>query len=303
MTSPSKMDYCPVNVRWADWGKDPSVVLAGRSAFLPALQHEQPFDASSVHYIARINESLAGYLCIDHDGHIALAATTDDHAVDIIDALLRFAVMDTPKRGLSQLSAPVSHPWHEALQRLYFSTEHSKDKNMLVRFLPPDRTANATGSSLVRLEKLDDFRSFAVSLARQARRSIIIFSEDLEGWLYDNDEFTAALMELAQKSRNSSVRLLIRDSRQLLLHGHRLLRASHRASDKITLRKLPSIQSEKHPCFMIVDDNGLLFRQDPQVLQGIGYTDYRARAKPLLEQFEQLWARSGTDPDLRQHTV
>ena len=61
--------------------------------------------------------------------------------------------------------------------------------------------------------------------------------------------------------------------------------------------------SEKFPCYMIVDDNGLLFRQDPQVVQGIGYTDYRARVKPLLEEFRLLWARSTTDPDLRALTL
>ena len=69
------------------------------------------------------------------------------------------------------------------------------------------------------------------------------------------------------------------------------------------IRKLPSILSEKYPNYMITDDNGLLYRQDPQVVHGIGYTDYRARVKPLLEDYKLLWSRSTSDPDLRAQTL
>lgn len=304
MTDNNTVAYYPVSVRRLDWSTSRSDILAVRSALEAGLANEQADDAAALHYIASdITDLQVGYLSIGRDGLIRLATSQAEPVADISAALLRFAVMDTPRHGLSQLSAPAGHPWQAALLQLQFSTEHSPDKSTLSLLLPPDRSANATGSPLVRLENLEDFRRFAVTLVEQAHRSVIIFSEDLEAWLYDNDEFAAALMTFVQRSRNSNVHILIRDTRPLLLHGHRLLRASHRASDKIAIRRLPTIQSEKHPCYLIVDDNGLLFRQDPQVVQGIGYTDYRARARPLLEQFEQLWARSGTDPDLRSHTV
>jgi hypothetical protein len=264
---------------------------------------EHAFDASSQHFFARINDAVVGYLCIDPDGHISLASTSSDNANDIADTLLRFAVIDAPRRGLSQLSAPTAHPWKDSLLKLNFSTLNSVNDKILTLFLPPDRSFITSGSDLVRLEQVDAFQKFAVQLVKQARYSIVIFSEDMEAWLYDNEEFADAVMELLQKSRNSSVRFLIRDTKTLLERGHRLLRISHRVSDKIQIRKLPAMMSEKYPNYMLADDNGLLFRQDPQVVQGIGYTDYRARVKPLLEDFKLLWSRSTSDPDLRPHTL
>ena len=303
MTADSTVEYCPVSVSRQEWANEHFNILAQRKHFLPDSGSENFFDANSQHYFARINNEIVGYCCIDPDGHISFAIATVDHASDITDALLRFAVLDAPRRGLSQLSAPVAHPWKDALLKLNFSVSNSKNDNVLTLFLPPDRNFTVSGSDLVRLEQVDFFKNFAVELAKQARFSIVIFSEDLEGWLYDNEEFSEALMELVQRSRNSSVRFLVRDSKAMLERGHRLLRLSHRASDKVHIRKLPSMLSEKFPCYMIADDNGLLFRQDPQVVQGIGYTDYRARVKPLLEEFRLLWARSTVDPDLRQHTL
>lgn len=303
MTANGQEEYCPVNVQRAEWADDQANILAQRKSFLPDAENENIFDANSQHFFARIKNELVGYFCIDPDGHISFASTIADHANDIAEALLRFAVLDAPRRGLSQLSAPSAHPWKDALLKFNFSVHNSKNDNVLTLFLPPDRNFTVSGSDLIRMEQVDQFRTFALELAKKARFSIIIFSEDLEAWLYDNEEFSQALIELVQRTRNSSVRFLVRDTKTLLERGHRLLRLSHQASEKIHIRKLPSMLSEKYPCYMIADDNGLLFRQDPQVIQGIGYNDYRARIKPLLEEFKLLWARSTVDPDLRQHTL
>ena len=303
MTDTKAMEYFPISVRRAEWSSEQRNILTHRTYFLANMDIENVFDIHAHHYLATANNTAVGYLCIDADGHISLLAATDDHAGDIIDALLRFAVIDGPRQGLSQLSAPAAHPWKDALFKLQFAAENSKNDHQLTLFLPPDRSTSVSGSELVRLEKIDDFRQHAIQLAQQARRSVVIFSEDLEAWLYDNESFANAVMELAQKSRNSSIRFLVRDTRPLIERGHRLLRLSHKASEKILIRKLPTHQTERLPCYLITDDNGLMYRQDPLVMQGVGYFDYRARTKPLLEQFELLWARSGSDPDLRQQTI
>lgn len=295
--------FCPVSVTRATWPDEQDTILSCRSLFIADVAAEQVFDATSEHYLAKIGDNFSGYLCIDSDGHISYAATQIDHANDIAEALMRHAVMDAPRRGLSQLSAPTAHPWNAIFSVLGFSTERSINPNVTVLFLPPDRSFITSGSELVRLQTTDEFRSLAVELVQAARFGVIIFSEDLEDWLYDNDAFADAVMALVQRQRNTSVRILVRDTKVLLERGHRLLRISHRATDKIQIRKLPTTMAEKHPNYLITDDRGLLFRQDPQDTQGIGYHDYRARIKPLLEDFKQLWARSTTPPDLRQHTL
>lgn len=303
MTDNNTLEYCPVQTRHVDWKDERDTLLTQRQTFLPDMAVEPVVDTQAQHYLASVNGETAGYLRINADGHISAAATRELSSGDIAEALVRQAILDTPRRGLSRLFVEAGHPWHDTLARLGFTAGGEQQGATLSLLLPPDRSSIASGSDLVRLEHMDDFRRFSVTLAKQAVRSIIIFSDDLEAWLYDNDEFVSAVLELAQRSRNSSIRLIVRDTRMLLERGHCLLRASHRASDKIQLHKLPANLTEKLPNFMVVDDNGLLFRPDSQVVQGIGYTDYRARAKPLIEQFDQYWIRSHVDPDLRQHTI
>lgn len=303
MSDDNSLEYCPVHAQRAGWDTEQDTILEQRRKFLPEMAHERAVDAHAQHYLASLGEEPAGYLRINNaDGHISAAASRPEYAADIADTLLRQAIIDTPRHGLSRLYAEANHPWRDSLLRLGFSTDNS-DTGILVFMLPPDRSGRASGSELVRLEQAGNFRQFSVQLVQQAARSVVIFSDDLEAWLYDHDDFVTALLDLAQKSRYSTIRIIVRDTRALLERGHRLLRASHRASDKIQLHKLPASQTEKLPCFMVADDNGLILRPDPQIMQGIGYTDYRARAKPLLDQFEQYWARSCIDPDLRQHTV
>ncbi len=303
MSDDDSVDYTPVSVARISWAEEHETVLACRTLFLPDLNNEQVFDASSLHYLAQINEVFVGYLCIDGDGHISYAAAQETHAQSIAEALLRHAVMDTPRRGLSRLSAPTAHPWASIFLTLGFSTENSHSDQLLALFLPPNRSFITSGSGLVRLQTTDEFRTLSLELVQNARYSLIIFSEDLEDWLYDNDAFADAVMALVQKQRNTSVRLLVRDTKLLIERGHRLLRLSHRAAEYIQIRKLPTTLSEKFPNYLITDDNGLLFRPDPQDTQGIGYHDYRARVKPLLEEFKLLWSRATTPPDLRQHTL
>ncbi len=303
MSSNDVVEYHPIHVSRAAWSDEQESILACRARFIDNAAEEQIFDAQSQHYLASIDQQFVGYLCVDNDGHLCLTGSYTERADDIAEALLRFAVLDTPRRGLSQLAAPAAHPWQPQLSALGFNTLNSINDKLLTLFLPPDRSFIASGSGLIRLETTDTFREHSLKLVQEARYGLVIFSEDLEDWLYDNDAFVDAVMALLQRQRNTSVRILVRDTRALLERGHRLLRVCHRASEKAQIRKLPSMLSEKFPNYLIVDDKGLLYRQDPQVVQGIGYHDYRARVKPLLEDFKLLWARSTTDPDLRQHTL
>src|SRR6478735_1513766 len=115
MTDSSAVEYCPISVARTEWTDERDAILSQRQHFLPDMETEHVYDTSSQHFFARINDAIVGYLCIDPDGHISWASTSHDQASDIADALLRFAVLDAPKRGLSQLSAPAAHPWKEAL--------------------------------------------------------------------------------------------------------------------------------------------------------------------------------------------
>jgi hypothetical protein len=112
MSDNDTVEYYPVSVARAAWSDEQETILSCRSRFIAGIETEQAFDASSEHYLARNNDTVVGYLCIDNDGHISQAVTQTEHANDIAEALMRCAVLDTPQRGFARLSAPTSHPWN-----------------------------------------------------------------------------------------------------------------------------------------------------------------------------------------------
>jgi hypothetical protein len=326
------LEYHPVSVKRTDWLAERQRILHYRLLFADAPladallidEHGRLADnenSTAFHYLATLTDEPAGYLCIRADGKLhTLAARQSwpDNSFpdaagpnstrqkniachdDITAALLRAAIMESPRCGLSTLWAETDATFAHQLPPLGFVTEASSTATHRLQLrLPPDRSQQESGSELIRLQHIDDFRRFSVALTQQSRQSLIIFSEDLESWLYDHEDYLSALMTLVQKSRHSSVRILLRDTSMILEQGHRLLRASQQASEKITIRTLPTYE-KKYPSYLIADDDGLLFRPDAHIIQGIGYTHYRARVKPLIAEFDALWHNAYTDPDLRR---
>lgn len=296
------IDFTPVSVTGHHGTDITAADIAVRQRFLSradlaSLQGQQSADAAALHCFARINDEPAGYLRINADGELSLLGATNAQQDDIIAALLRFAVTDSPRHGMSHLATSHAFSHTDKLQALGFE-KHADAWRLM---LPPDRSQQHLGSELVRLEHLHDFRNFSLQLVNNTQRSLAIYSEDLEAWLYDHEDFVDAVMNLAQRSRYSEIRIIVRDTRALLEKGHRLLRASHRASEKIHIRKLSV--SGKQASYLLADDGGMLFRPDPDIVLGIGYTDYRSRVKPLREQFDLMWNSAYEDADLRRMTV
>jgi hypothetical protein len=288
-------------VKAYDWTETQANGLADRQAFLTSydLQHLQPeVDALALHCFARVDNATVGYLRINAGGELSLIGAEKSCRDTIIPALQRFAVLESPRHNLPHLTAHSLFGHLDQLQALGFN----KDNDQWLLMLPPDRSHQSTGSDLVRLEHIDDFRKFSVQLVNSTQRNLAIYSEDMEAWLYDHEDFVSAVIALAQKSRFSDIRIIVRDTRALIEKGHRLLRASHRASDKIHFRKLANTAG-KQPCYLLADDCGLLLRPDNEIINGIGYTDYRGRVKPLREEFDTLWNSAYEDADLRRVTV
>ncbi|HQQ63597.1 MAG TPA: hypothetical protein PLF22_08480 [Pseudomonadales bacterium] len=297
------IDFTPVSVSALHGTEITAADLADRQTFLSAaqqasLQNQQPTDAAALHCFASLNDRRVGYLRINADGQLSVIGCTANPHDDVIAALLRFAVLESPRHDISSLTADTAFGHLGQLQALGF--EKYRDAWRLM--LPPDRTRQQLGSELVRLEHMHDFRNFSLQLVNNTQRNLAIYSEDLEAWLYDHEDFVDAVMNLAQRSRYSEIRIIVRDTRALLENGHRLLRASHRASEKIHIRKLTAV-SGKQPSYLLADDGGMLFRPDPDIILGIGYTDYRSRVKPLREQFDLMWSSAYEDADLRRLTV
>lgn len=145
----------------------------------------------------------------------------------------------------------------------------------------------------------EPFSHLCVKHVNLAQRSVRIFSPDLDRDVYDNDELAHALAGLARRSRYSAVKILICDSRPLVKRGHRLLALSRRLSSSISIQKLEDHPDLPKEGFILCDDNVSLLKPLDSDRDAIYDPDSRARVKPYLERFDELWTRSRPDSELR----
>lgn len=150
------------------------------------------------------------------------------------------------------------------------------------------------------LSTIDDGRMAALRLVEQAQRSVIIYSRDGDAAMFDNEPFVNAIKALAIRSRNSSIRVLIRDANRIVHNGHRLLPLAHHLSSKIQLRKPAEEFNEFHEAFLVVDDMGYLHRPLGDRPDGIAAFHGAKTARDLTLYFNKVWDRSTPDPNLRR---
>ena len=68
------------------------------------------------------------------------------------------------------------------------------------------------------------FDELAVTLCSSAARQVCILSPRLDHTAFDNEALAEALAVLIRSSRQTRVRILVADSRDLVARGHRLLK-------------------------------------------------------------------------------
>ena len=132
-----------------------------------------------------------------------------------------------------------------------------------------------------------------------AERIVRIFSDGLDPEIFDTEEVAAELSRLARKGYQCEVRILIKDSYALVKRAHRLGTLHRRLVSSVQIRKLSYIPEHYVPNYVLVDDHGVFF--DPKEDDKVRYmnADDRPLVKHYAEQFDELWSKSGPDPELR----
>lgn len=152
---------------------------------------------------------------------------------------------------------------------------------------------------LERFSTPQEARAHALALIQQAQRSLCLYSEDLEPWLYHSSSVQQACTRFLLSSPRARLRILLRDTTHAVKEGHRLLALSRRLSSNLHIRKFNPDYPSDELAFLIADDRGLFLL--PELNQQSGYTLYNdpARVRQRQTQFDQAWDTSITDPDLR----
>ena len=165
------------------------------------------------------------------------------------------------------------------------------------------RFALKKDAQTVDIDTSEACRLAAVSMARQAARSIDIVSRQLDPQMYDNDDFCQAVSRLVIGSRRARVRVLVSQVEPLVKRGHRLVNLAQRLSSFIELRVPASEFDDYNGAFMIADDAGSIERRLSDRFEArVNFNDPRA-AQELARQFEVMWQTASPDMNLRRSHV
>lgn len=155
----------------------------------------------------------------------------------------------------------------------------------------------------VDVDSSEECRLAALSMARQATRSIEIVSRQLDPQIFDNSEFCDAVRRLIVGSRRARVRILLRQVDPVVKRGHRLVTLAQRLDSFIVMRVPAPEHDDNNTAFLIVDAAGVIHRHLSDRYEAtVSFNDPRL-AQELGRQFEEMWHTATPDVNLRRSHV
>lgn len=149
------------------------------------------------------------------------------------------------------------------------------------------------------LSTRDEIRAASLHLVTSARRTVHIYSRDLDPQLYDNTEFLDALARFAVSHRNAAVRIVVQDAGPAIRADHRLVGVAQRLSSSIEIREPGPQHREYNAAFLVADARGVIYRELGDRFDAIASEDDRPRARQLIRYHDEVWEFGRVNPNLR----
>jgi len=179
--------------------------------------------------------------------------------------------------------------------------EEAGIEHVLMEFEPHniDSISTLFTDKVWRFEGIEDIHFHLAQMTQISSRYINIFSDHLNPAIYANTRFIDALSSMARKSRNSLIRVLLKDSKELQGLRHPLIALSQRISTKFQIRRLTEKPQNPDSAYLLSDSKRLLYFNNEN--EQAGFANYQAPAEALhqMDEFENLWEKqSRSDPEL-----
>lgn len=143
------------------------------------------------------------------------------------------------------------------------------------------------------IEHVTAARASVLALAHQARRSLLVYSRDLDPGLFDAPEVLEALRRLGTRRQPMEVHLILQDAgaAQRLLAP--LLPLAQRLPSVFLFREVQEPVDRNYPSAFVVNDaGGYYFRPLGHRFDGEADLEGAGRARQLRDEFGRIWERS-----------
>ena len=150
------------------------------------------------------------------------------------------------------------------------------------------------------LNSREHVRSIAQSFAHQAHRELLLYTDDLEAEIFDQQPFLDAISDLVRQHQDAHVWVLLENSRKTVQHGHRLIELSRRLSSQIQLRR-PPVQYRNHGMtFLLCDGTGYFYRPLASRYEGTCNFNNPGQTSVHRKHFMEIWDQSQADGETRR---
>jgi len=154
----------------------------------------------------------------------------------------------------------------------------------------------------LRLHTAEENREVSLAVAQLAQRELVIFSQELDAPLYDNEAFERAVFDLARRHPSTQVRILVQDATRALHDGHRLLRLAQTLTSSVSIRKPSRDYHDEQGAFIVADAGAYCQRiiGNQYNHEAIACFVAPLQARQLIDHFNKIWEHAEEDPRLRR---
>lgn len=150
---------------------------------------------------------------------------------------------------------------------------------------------------------LDEYRVAVAELATRAKRSMSIYTPNLEPLLYDQDMFLEPVKRLVLARGHARLRVLISDPARAQRDGNRFMQMARRLTSFIELRNVPPEFRDNPASFIIADDRSIAYRHQATKWEGIAEYNDPGVVRRHLAYFDEVWAVSLIQPEMRATAI
>jgi hypothetical protein len=151
------------------------------------------------------------------------------------------------------------------------------------------------------LSTLAEVRAHVTAATAGARRTLAIYTQDLEPLLYDHEPFLEAIKHLVLARSHARVRVLIADPMRAIRDGNRFVAMARRLTSYIDLRNVPKDMRNNPAAFLVADNNASVYRPNSATWDGTAAMSDLASAAKHLAYFDSIWRAADSDLEYQAH--
>jgi len=159
-------------------------------------------------------------------------------------------------------------------------------------------------SVITLLNGLEEVHGALLALLAETRRSIHLYTPELEPRLYNDPQVLDAIRLQISRQPRLQLYLLLPPAARWRSACPRLLQLAERLPSALSLRTLPADESRERPeflqAFVIADQRSLLHQPEPRHFVGSYTAPGSGKARELLNFFMEIWEKAAFDPELRR---